>query len=135
MDININKSKKSVSKTFLHNANVFLLEFQTISNFKHEMILPVAASSNLSKIYQKTYFNLFKNILGKLIHLLFFLFCYTITLTTDFCYLEWLSSIELWRKKKITLCWNIRHNLHGKIICKYKNDSLVTLKKLVRKIG
>ena len=54
MDININESKKLISRTFLHNANVFLLEFQTIPNSKHEMILPFAASSYLSKIYQMT---------------------------------------------------------------------------------
>ena len=40
-------------------------------------------------------------------HLLFFfLFCYTIRLTTDFCYLECINSIELW-KKKINLCFSM----------------------------
>lgn len=59
----------------------------------------------------------------------FFLFCYTI-LSDCFCYLEWLSSIKLWRKKKKDLCSNIYiwHNLNDKI-----NTKTITLKKLITK--
>ena len=74
---------------------------KTVPNFKYSVILPAVTSSYLSKIFQITCFNLFKNVLGKLNPLALFPFCYTIRLTTDFCYLEWLSSIE--RKNKLML--------------------------------
>ena len=45
-----------------------------------------------------------------------------------FSYLEWLSSMAFWRKKKTNLCPNIRRSLNGKIIVK-----MIALKKLVRK--
>ena len=55
--------------------------------------------------------------------MLFFTFCYTIRLTTDFCYLEWFSSIEFLRKEKTNLSSIIWHNLNGKIISKFKNNN------------
>ena len=42
-----------------------LLEFQTVSNFKNGIFLPVVISLYLSEIYQITYFNLIKNMVGK----------------------------------------------------------------------
>ena len=51
------------------------------------------------------------------------MFRYTIRLTTDIYYLERFYSMGLWRKKKINLCSNIRHNLKSEIISKYKNKS------------
>ena len=65
------------------------------------------------------------------IHLFFSVLLYH-QLTTDFCYLQWLSSVELWRKKKINGCSNISHNLNGKIISTV-NVKMITLKNLVRK--
>lgn len=85
------------SKIISHNAMTFLniKLFQTSSMGWSYQLLP-APTKYLSRI---TYFNLLKNILGKLNSLVFFPCCYTISLTTDLSYLEWLSSIEFCRKK------------------------------------
>ena len=62
------------------------MHYQTAPNIKYGVILPVVISWYLSKIYQSVYFDLLKNMLGKLNPIAFFPFCYTIR--------------ELWRKKK-----------------------------------
>ena len=94
------------------------MHYQTAPNIKYGVILPVAISWYLSKIYQSVYFDLLKNMLGKLNPIAFFPFCYTIR--------------ELWRKKKIHLCSNLWQNLKGQIISEYKNENLekINLKKI-----
>ena len=67
------------------NANTFFLNLTLFQNYKYGVIILVATSSDPSRIYQ--IINLFKNILSKLNPFLFFLFCYTIRLTTNYCYL------------------------------------------------
>ena len=51
-------------------------------------------------------------------------FFFVFSLTTDFSYSIWLSSIELWSNKNIILCSSLWHNLNCKIISEYKNDKL-----------
>ena len=86
------------------------MHYQTAPNIKYGVILPVVISWYLSKIYQIVYFDLLKNMLGKLNPFAFFLFCYTIR--------------ELWRKKKINLWSNLWQNLKGQVISEYKNENL-----------
>ena len=72
----------------------WISNFPKLSNMEWSFqLLPVPT-------YQITYILICLKIYWvNIIHLLF-LFCYTISLTTDFCYLEWIYFIELWRKKK-----------------------------------
>lgn len=84
----------------MHNANILFL------NFKLFQTSNTRWSYQINSPYQKsvilyTYFNLLKNMLGKLNPFGLFLFCYIIRLTTNFYHLEWFPPIELWKKKKL----------------------------------
>ena len=107
-------------------------EFRTLPNFKYGMILPIATSSYLSKTYQVTFFNLFKNILGKLNPLAHF----SVLLYHMTDYFRLLHKMTFFygivEEEKINVSSNIWHNLNGKTISTV-NVKMITLKNLVPK--
>ena len=62
------------------------LEVQTVPNFKYGVILPIVNNSYLPKIYRITYFNPFKNILGKVIPYAFLRFDIPLNILLTYTY-------------------------------------------------
>ena len=77
---------------------------------------------DLTNCYRITYFNPFKNILGKVIPYPFFRFDIPLNILLTYTYNGFL--LENWGGRKTYLCPNIWHNLNGKVVSKYKNVNL-----------